>query len=458
MDGHAFVSERIVTPDGIRPGAIIIRDGKIGRFLPASLIPANIEVHNFGESAILPGLVDSHLHINDPGRAEWEGFETATRAAAAGGYTTLVDMPLNCLPPTATVAALGAKRQAAAGRCWVDWLAWGGLVSESASDNQAEIEALAAAGVPGFKCFLIHPGIDGFTMVTEAELRAALPHVARTGLPLLVHAELPGPIDEATRRLQNNNNNEDADWRRYSTYLQSRPEEAELAAIRLLLSLCRQYKFRLHIVHLSASSALAELCAARAEGLPVSVETCPHYLHFCAEEIPDGATLCKCAPPIRSRENRERLWQGLKDGIIDLVATDHSPCPPAMKRLDEGSFKTAWGGISSLSLALPLMWTQAQQRGFTLTDLTRWMAEAPARLAGCSARKGRIAEGFDADFVIFEPEAEFVVTEDRLYYRYPVSPYLGQKLRGAVRATYLRGQVVFSDGQFPVDPRGREIC
>src|SRR5271169_1180384 len=458
MDGHAFVSERIVTPDGIRPGAIIIRDGKIGRFLPANPIPANIEVHNFGESAILPGLVDSHLHINDPGRAKWEGFETATRAAAAGGYTTLVDMPLNCLPPTATVAALGAKRQAAAGRCWVDWLAWGGLVSESASDNQAEIEALAAAGVPGFKCFLIHPGIDGFTMVTEAELRAALPHVARTGLPLLVHAELPGPIDEATRRLQNNNNNEDADWRRYSTYLQSRPEEAELAAIRLLLSLCRQYKFRLHIVHLSASSALAELCAARAEGLPVSVETCPHYLHFCAEEIPDGATLCKCAPPIRSRENRERLWQGLKDGIIDLVATDHSPCPPAMKRLDEGSFKTAWGGISSLSLALPLMWTQAQQRGFTLTDLTRWMAEAPARLAGCSARKGRIAEGFDADFVIFEPEAEFVVTEDRLYYRYPVSPYLGQKLRGAVRATYLRGQVVFSDGQFPVDPRGREIC
>ena len=198
----------------------------------------------------------------------------------------------------------------------------------------------AAAGVPGFKCFLIHPGIDGFTMVTEAELRAALPHVARTGLPLLVHAELPGPVDEATRRLQ------DADWRRYSTYLQSRPEEAELAAIRLLLSLCRQYKFRLHIVHLSASSALAELCAARAEGLPVSVETCPHYLHFCAEEIPDGATLCKCAPPIRSRENREKLWQGLKDGIIDLVATDHSPCPPAMKRLDEGSFKTAWGGIS----------------------------------------------------------------------------------------------------------------
>jgi allantoinase len=214
----------------------------------------------------------------------------------------LVDMPLNCLPPTATVAALAAKRGAAAGRCLVDWLAWGGVVS----DNQADLEALAAAGVPGFKCFLIHPGIDGFTMVTEPELREALPHVARSGLPLLVHAELPGPVEEATRHLR------DADWSRYTTYLQSRPEAAELAAIRLLLSLCREYQFRLHIVHLSAADALRELSAARAEGLPVSVETCPHYLHFCAEEILDGATLCKCAPPIRSRENREALWQGLK--------------------------------------------------------------------------------------------------------------------------------------------------
>jgi allantoinase len=458
MDGQAFVSRRVATPDGIRPAAILVPnsndvgDGTIAGIVPANQVPADTEVHDFGDAVILPGLIDSHLHINDPGRADWEGFETATRAAAAGGYTTLVDMPLNCLPPTATVAALAAKRQAAAGRCWVDWLAWGGVVS----DNQAEIEALAAAGVPGFKCFLIHPGIDGFTMVTEAELRAALPHVARTGLPLLVHAELPGPIDEATRRLQNNNN-EDVDWRHYSTYLQSRPEEGELAAIRLLLSLCREYKFRLHIVHLSASSALAELCAARAAGLPVSVETCPHYLHFCAEEILDGATFCKCAPPIRSRENRERLWQGLKDKIIDLVATDHSPCPPAMKRLNEGSFKTAWGGIASLSLALPLMWTEASQRGFTLIDLTRWMAEAPARLAGCSARKGRIAEGFDADFVIFEPEAEFVVTGDRLYYRYPVSPYLGKKLRGVVKATYLRGQPVFSEGTFCEKAGGREV-
>jgi allantoinase len=455
MLGQAFLSRRIVTPDGIRPGAVLVRnekarEGKISALISATgQIPPNFEVYDFGNSAILPGLVDSHVHINEPGRTEWEGFETATRAGAAGGYTTLVDMPLNCLPPTATVAALTAKRKAAQGKCRVDWLPWGGVVS----DNQAEIEALAAAGVPGFKCFLIHPGIDGFTMVTEQQLRAALPHVARTGLPLLVHAELPGPIDDATRNQQN------ADWTRYSTYLQSRPEEAELSAIRLLLSLCREYKFRLHIVHLSASDALPELCAAKAAGLPVTVETCPHYLHFCAEEIPDGATLCKCAPPIRSRENREKLWRGLKDGIIDLVATDHSPCPPAMKRSDEdeGSFKSAWGGIASLSVALPIMWTEANQRGFTLVDLARWMASAPALLAGCSAHKGRIAEGCDADFVIFDPDAEFVVTEDRLYYRYPISPYLGTKLRGLVKATYLRGQLAFSGAAFCGEARGREI-
>jgi allantoinase len=447
MDGQAFLSRRIVTPDGIRPGAILVSDGKVSSVVPADQVPSRATAYDFGDAAILPGLVDSHVHINDPGRTEWEGFETATRAAAAGGYTTLVDMPLNCLPPTATVAALETKRVAAQRRCRVDWLAWGGVVR----DNQADIEALAAAGVPGFKCFLVHPGIDGFTMVSESELRAALPHVVSTGLPLLVHAELPGPIDEATQRLC------DADWTHYSTYLRSRPEEAELAAIRLLLSLCREYKFRLHIVHLSASSALAELSAARVEGLPVSVETCPHYLHFCAEEIRDGATLCKCAPPIRSRENRDKLWQGLRDGIIDLVATDHSPCPPTMKRLDEGNFKTAWGGIASLSVALSLMWTEAGQRNFTLSDLARWMAEQPARLAGCGVRKGRIAKGCDADFVIFEPEREFVVTKDRLHYRHPMSPYMGETLLGVVKATYLRGQLVFSGGQFCGEATGREV-
>ena len=449
---RAFLSRRVVTPEGIRPACVLVREETIISVVDIDQLPVECTIQDFGNAAILPGLVDSHVHINDPGRFDWEGFATATQAAAAGGYTMLVDMPLNCLPATTTVAALEAKRSAAKDRCWVDWGAWGGIGGDNHTGvAEAEIQPLAAAGVLGFKCFLIHPGIEGLTMVTEAELRAALPEIAQTGLPLLVHAEIPGPVDQATLRLQG------SDWSRYSTYLDSRPEEAELSAIRLLLTLCREYRFRLHIVHLSASQAVPELRAARAEGLPVSVETCPHYLHFCAEDIPDGSTLHKCAPPLRSSENRERLWQGLKDGVIDMVVTDHSPCPPAMKRLEEKNFGSAWGGIASLSVALPVMWTDASRRGFSLSDVARWMSQEPARLAGCGDRKGRIAEGYEADFVVFDPEAEFVVTEDHLRYRHRISPYLGEALRGLVGATYLRGQAIFRNGQLSEEPRGREI-
>jgi len=436
-----------VTPQGIKAAAVLVQDGRILDVVSPDQLPTQICTVDFGEAAILPGLVDSHVHINEPGRTEWEGFRTATRAAAAGGCTLLVDMPLNCLPATTTVAALEAKRKAADDQCQVDWMAWGGVVS----NNQEHIEDLATAGVPGFKCFLIHPGIDGFTMVSERQLRAALPHLARTGLPLLVHAELPGPVEAATQRLAH------ADWSKYETYLQSRPDEAELSAIQLMISLCREYYFRLHIVHLATSRALDILRSAKSEGLPVSVETCPHYLHLASEKIPDGQTLFKCAPPIRSRENCEKLWQGLREGVVDLVTTDHSPCPPEMKRLDEGNFRTAWGGISSLSLALPVMWTEANGRGFTLIDIARWMAEGPARLAGCESHKGRLAKDFDADFVVFEPEAEFIAREEHLAYHHRVSPYLGERLRGVVKATYLRGKCVFADGKFPGEPGGREV-
>jgi allantoinase len=447
MTLKAFQSRRVVTPEGTRPAAILVENERIRAVVDVDRVPPGIPIEDFADAAILPGLVDSHVHINEPGRTEWEGFQTATRAAAAGGYTLVVDMPLNCLPATTTVAALDAKRTAAQGFSRVDWALWGGVVS----DNQEHIEDLAAAGVAGFKCFLIDAGIDGFTMVSEAELRAALPHVARTGLPLLVHAELAGPVDAATTELQR------SDWRRYETYLQSRPDEAELEAIDLLLALCREYRFPLHIVHLSTSRALKTLENARSQGLPVTVETCPHYLHFVSEEIADGATLRKCAPPIRSRQNREQLWHGLREGVIDLIATDHSPCPPEMKRLVEGNFRNAWGGISSLSVALPVIWKEASRRGFELHDIARWMAAAPARLAGCVARKGSIAEGYDADLVVFAPEEEFTVSEEHLHYRHRVSPYLGERLRGVVKRTYLRGKCVFNEGDFPGGPGGREV-
>jgi allantoinase len=444
---HAYLSERIVTPAGIVAGALLVEDGSIVSIGPVDGLPEGAARTDHGAMAILPGLVDAHVHINEPGRTEWEGFATATRAAAAGGFTTLVDMPLNCLPETTTVANLELKRAAAAGQCLVDWAAWGGAVA----DNQAHILPLAKAGVPGFKCFLIYPGCDGFTMIDRDQLEAALPFIAESGLPLLVHAELAGPIEAAIDGLAG------ADWREYRTYLASRPDEAELAAIRMLIDFCRTYRFRLHIVHLSTALGLELIVAAKAEGLPVTVETCPHYLYFAAEGIADGSTLHKCAPPIRPEANREGLWQGLRDGVIDLIATDHSPCPPAMKGLEHGRFDQAWGGIASLSVALSVVWTEASRRGFGLGEVARWMGSAPAGLAGMEDRVGSLVVGREASFGVFDAEAEFVPSAEDLHFRHQVSPYVGEALRGRVRTTYLRGEVVFRDGEFAGKTSGREV-
>ena len=461
---HALRSRRVITPHGEVDATVVIENDLIVGVHPNSnLAPhiAQFPTEDLGNLAILPGLVDAHTHINEPGRTEWEGFATATRAAAAGGFTTVVDMPLNCLPETTDVAALELKREAARTQCTVDYALWGGCVD----GNQHELEPLALAGVPGFKSFLIYPGCDGFTAIDRDNLELAAPHLARTGLPLLVHAELEASINAAVDRL----NASDANWRSYATYLASRPDQAELEAIELVIALCRQYRFRLHIVHLATAQALPMIRAAKAEGLPLTVETCPHYLHCSAEEIPDGATLFKCAPPIRSAANREQLWAALADGTIDLIATDHSPCPPHMKRLEPtepgqecGRFDEAWGGIASLSTALPILWTDCHRRSITLSQLVQWTSAAPAALAGLSTFVGSIEPGKHANLVAFDSEAEFTLTPDRLHYRHKVSPYMGERLRGIVHSTWLRGTRVFDQRtgqpQVPTPPHGREYA
>ena len=445
----AVRSESIVTPEGVRPGVVLIDEGKITAIVEHGNPINRGNAIDVGRLFVLPGLIDPHVHINEPGRTEWEGFATATRAGAAGGYTCLVDMPLNSIPSTTTIAALDCKRRAAQGKAFIDLAFWGAAVP----DNVQELIPLAKAGIKGFKCFLTHPGTDEFEMVSEQDLRSAMPQIAETKLPLLAHAELPGPVDKASCELDV----EAADWTRYSTYLRSRPPSAELEAIRLLIDLCRLYRCRLHIVHLSTAAALPELLAARAEGLPLTVETCPHYLFFASESIPKGATEFKCAPPIRDDCNREALWDGLRAGIIDLIATDHSPCPPALKCFNTGSFRTAWGGISSLSLAFPAVWTEACRRGISIDHVVRWMAAAPARLAGIESRKGGIAPGLDADLVIFDPDTEWEVNAGNVYFRHACTPYLGQRLRGKIQQTFVRGRLCFDRGEINDKPFGREV-
>lgn len=437
-------SQRVVTPEGVRAAAVHVAGGTIERVVAWDDVPAGARVADYGELAVLPGIVDTHVHLNEPGRTEWEGFATATRAAAIGGVTTLVDMPLNSVPPTTTREAFAAKRDAARGQCAVDVGFWGGVVP----GNQGELAGLVADGVRGFKCFLVDSGVAEFGWVGEAELAPAMQILAGLGVPLLVHAEVAGPIDAASAALG------DADPRCYATYLASRPPAAEEEAIALVTKLCRATRARTHIVHHSAASALPLLREARDAGLPLTAETCPHYLHFAAEAIPDGATPFKCAPPIRDADNREALWRALAEGVLDLVASDHSPCNPQLKALEVGDFVAAWGGVSGLQLALPVVWTEAAKRGHGLVDVVRWMCAGPARLAGLVGKKGAIAAGADADFVVFADDEKTTVTPDAVHHRHKVTPYAGETLRGAVHATYVRGQLVAERGRALATDRG----
>jgi allantoinase len=440
MATEAYHSARVVLPGGVQEATVIVDGQRIAEVvLGARSVASAID---FGSRVLGPGLVDCHVHVNEPGRTEWEGFDTATRAAAAGGVTALVDMPLNSLPVTTTRAALEQKKAASLGKCRVDVGFWGGVVPANARD----LTELAAGGVLGCKAFLVHSGIDEFPNATRDDLREAMPILRDAGLPLLAHAELDlGAEPYAT------------DKRPYSHYLASRPAAWEDAAIRLLIELCRETRCAVHIVHLSSASSVPLLRAAKAEGLPITVETCPHYLCLSADSIPDGATYYKCAPPIRDSRNRELLWQALFDGTIDFVITDHSPCSPQLKLPELGDFEAAWGGIASLQLGLPAVWSEARRRGGTLEALFRWMSAAPAEFAGLSGRKGRIAAGFDADLLILDPEAEATIEPEQLFFRHKVSPYLGQTLTGKIHGTLLRGTCVYDGATHPGEPRGEHL-
>jgi allantoinase len=427
-------SQRVVLPEGERAAALHIDAGRIERIVEfATDDPTGAKIFNVPELVISPGLVDTHVHINQPGRTDWEGFDTATRAAAAGGVTTLIDMPLNSVPATTSVAALQAKREAARAQCHVDVGFWGGVVPGNASD----LDALVDAGVRGFKCFLVPSGVDEFPAVSEADLRQALPVLARRKVPLLVHAEDPSLISSPANAS-------------YRSYLASRPPESELEAVRLMIRLSEEFKARIHIVHVSSAEAVQAIASAKADWVPITAETCPHYLTFTADEIGDTATVFKCAPPIREAAHRAALWDGLVAGALDVIATDHSPAPPALK---SGDFSRAWGGIASLELSLAATYTSLKSQLSTLSVasselsilslLSRWMSASPASLAGLGERKGRIAEGFDADFVVWDPDVEFTVDPAHLQQRHKITPYAGRRLAGDVITTFVRGERVW---------------
>lgn len=431
-------SRRVVLPGGTEPAGVLIVGGRIAAIRAYDAGVPGATLVDAGEAVVMAGLVDPHVHMNEPGRTEWEGFATGTRAAAAGGVTTLVDMPLNSVPATTTAGALEEKRRAAADQCHVDVGFWGGVVP----GNTSELEPLWRAGVLGFKAFLVASGVPEFAHVGTADLDSALRILARLDAPLLAHAELPGPIDRAMSALPST-----APPEAYATYLRTRPAEAELEAIALLVELARAHGAHVHVVHLATAEALEMLRTARASGVRISVETCPHYLSFAAEEIPAGATAFKCAPPIRERANREALWSGVRDGTIDFVATDHSPAPPATKCVDSGNFLEAWGGIASLSLGLAAVWTGARERGHTVDDISAWMSDRPAFFAGLAGRKGALTAGCDGDLVVWDPEATFEVDPAALWQRHPLTPYAGRTLRGVVLQTWLRGTLVYERGR-----------
>lgn len=430
-------SNRIITPSGLRPGYVIINDGCIEDVVEQITTLEDATVTDVGNAVVMAGIIDPHVHINEPGRTEWEGFNTATRAAIAGGITTVVDMPLNSTPVTTTVEAFNQKIAATKNQLHTNVGFWGGVVP----GNENEIEGLIKCGVFGFKAFLTHSGINDFANVTEADLVKVMPVIAKHGLPLLVHCELTDSIIRATD-----------DNRSYANYLASRPAFWEDDAVALMIRLCEQFNCRVHIVHVSSATALTQIQQAKQRGLPLTAETAQHYLYFCAEEIKDGQTQFKCAPPIRNKANNNQLWKALQNGILNFVATDHSPATPELKETTSGNFLKAWGGIASLQIALPVLWTAAKQRNIGVEHIAKWLSENPAKLIGLEHKKGRIEKGYDADLVIWNPDESFTVTEQMILHKHKITPYLGEQLYGTVHSTYLGGMVVYhANGQLQLN-------
>ena len=439
--------KRVLLPGGRSAASLHLRDGKILEVQGYDALTPGVPVIDAGDDLITPGVVDSHVHLNEPGRTEWEGFSTATQAAAAGGITTVVDMPLNCIPATTSAVNAEAKREALKNQAHVDIAFWGGVIP----GNSRELEGLKKFGVHGAKCFLCPSGVDEFPNVTRADLDLAMPVLRDLGVTLLVHAELPGPCDQAEARLKA----ERADPCSYATYLASRPAAAEDQAVAMIIELSRKHRCPAHIVHLSSASAIPLLKAAQDEGVRITAETCLHYLAFTSELIATGATQFKCAPPIREARNRQALWAGVESGVVSMVVSDHSPCTPQLKKLESGDFLSAWGGIASLQLGLSVLWTLASSRGHSIEKLFQWNALHPARLAGLADRKGQLARGFDADVVIWNETESFEVKPEDIRHRHRLTPYAGQHLKGVVKQTIVGGAVAYDSSKGLSRPTGR---
>jgi allantoinase len=436
MTFTALKSKNILTPTGIREGAVIIEGSKIIDVVSSLSGSFDGKVEELNELVVMPGLIDCHVHINEPGRTEWEGFETATKAAAANGITCLVEMPLNATPVTTNSKNFQIKVQSAQDKLTVNCGFYGGVIPT----NSEDLEQLLNAGVFGLKAFLTHSGINDFPNSSEADLRKALTILKKFKLPLLVHCELDAPIPDSDYFEKNP--------RSYKAYLNSRPKSFEINAVKLMIDLCRETNSKVHIVHISTAEALSLIADAKAEGLPLTAETCPHYLFFDSESIADGDTSLKCAPPIRECSNNKVLWDGLRNGTLDFVVSDHSPAPPDLKEIESGNFKKAWGGIASLQFLLPATWTAAKKNNIALELISNWLSINQAIFLNLDKSIGKIEKNYDADFVIWDPNQKFIVEEGMILHRHKITPYLGKELFGVVHQTYLKGVKIFDSGKF----------